>query len=126
MPLLFVTGILSLPESFRIVVNKMPQVRDHVEAETAKSVTAALKVGEQAAKDALTPGHGVDTGAMKAGITTRMTGKKEGEIVNPAFYGRFVEYGTTFMGAIPHMRPAARKMGDEFKRQMKSNLGKIR
>jgi HK97 gp10 family phage protein len=114
-----------LAESFRIVVNKLPKVRARVEAETAKAVEAALKVGEEAAKSALTPGHGVDTGEMKAAIKSRKTGKKSGEIVNPVFYGRFVEYGTAFMSAIPHMRPAARKMGEEFKKQMKSNLKRV-
>jgi HK97 gp10 family phage protein len=104
----------------------MPRVRAQVEAVTVKAVDASLKFGVDEVKRILTPGHGVDTGEMEAGISSRKTGKKSGEIVNPAFYGRFVEYGTAFMGAIPHMRPASRKMAEKFTKQMKSDLGKVR
>ena len=34
-----------------------------------------------------------------------------GEIVNPALYGRFIEYGTTSIQAEPFMRPAVERVG---------------
>jgi HK97 gp10 family phage protein len=113
-------------DAFRITVNKMPKVKARVEAEGARAVSAALKVGEEEAKRILIPGHGVDTGEMEAGITTRKTGEKSGELVNPTFYGLFLEYGTVHMDPIPHMRPAARKMGKELRKLVKENLGQIR
>lgn len=108
-----------MADSFVITTNKLPKIANRVEDAGSKAIDEALKVGEQDAKAHLTPGHGVDTGEMKAGITSRKHGKKEGQVVNPASYGRYVEYGTTFMEAIPHMRPAARKMGDTFIEEMK-------
>jgi HK97 gp10 family phage protein len=114
-----------LAESFRIVVNKMPRVIAEVEAATEQAVDEALKTGVDEAKLLLTPGHGVDTGEMEAGIASRKTEKTSGEIVNPSFYGRFVEFGTTFMSAIPHIRPAAHKMGEEFEKQMQDRLKRV-
>lgn len=113
-------------ETFKITLNRIPQVLREVEDKTDEAVDAALKVGQEEAVSLLRPGHGVDTGAMEASIDVRKTGKKEGEIFNPAPYGRYVEFGTTFMDAIPHMRPASQKMGEALQKEMADKLGSVR
>jgi len=49
----------------------------------------------------------VDTGVLKAGISTEPRGRFQWSIVSAAEYSAWVEFGTSRMGSRPYMRPMA-------------------
>lgn len=62
---------------------------------------------------------GVDTGFLKRQIRTRERSEQDGqmrfavEVPRGAFYGRFLEFGTSKMAARPFMRPAAESKAED-------------
>ena len=68
------------------------------------------------------------TGNLKRKIRTRERSEEGGnmrfsvEIPRSAFYGRFIEYGTSQMAAKPFLRPAAENKTEEAVEMMRSAL----
>lgn len=72
-----------------------PQLAAAGVRETLDQVVAGAKVRSR-----------VDTGEMRAGWTSRMTGPAEGEVVNEVEHTVYNEFGTRYMPAQPMLRPA--------------------
>jgi HK97 gp10 family phage protein len=53
-------------------------------------------------------------GGLSAGIVGKMISPLRARVSSGAFYAGYLEYGTSKMGARPHMEPALRKTEPEF------------
>jgi HK97 gp10 family phage protein len=79
-----------------------------------KARDSALLDGENTANDRLEKmdvGRGYD---LPVDVKKENIGHQSGKIVYDHFYGRWFEYGTTFIPAMPFMRPGHRKMRKTF------------
>lgn len=106
-----VEGVAELQRKFANMSGKMQRavVRD--------SLRSAARVVEKSARQKVP----VDTGRLKKSITQRVTVQSAvGEALigyrKEAFYGRFVELGTSKMAAQPFLRPALDENTDEIGR----------
>jgi HK97 gp10 family phage protein len=89
---------------------------------------ALPEIGQVVADDAkahLTPGHGYDTGKLAGSLTVGPIERK-GNVkfvkVGPTkegWYGRFIEFGTRLLAAIPFLRPARDRNAGTFKTRMR-------
>jgi HK97 gp10 family phage protein len=89
------------------------------------------EIGEIVRADAeahLTPGHGYDTGKMAGSIAV---GPVERQGLNRAYvkvgptkegwYGRFIEFGTRLLAAMPFLRPARDRNAGTYKTRLKAS-----
>ena len=74
-----------------------------------------IALGVEALSKQLAP---VDTGTLRASIHTQQIGNITWVIIVGVDYGKFVEYGTVFMDAIPFLRPA-------FERSLRSSVNEL-
>lgn len=78
-----------------------------------RALRKGMRKGANVVRDEARAKAPVDTGNLKRRIRTRERSEEEGnmryavEIPRNAFYGRFIEYGTSKMAAKPFLRPAA-------------------
>ena len=91
---------------------------------------ALPEIGKIVANDAaahLTPGHGYDTGklarSVAVGPVQRQSFHRWFVKVGPTkegWYGRFVEFGTRLLAAMPFLRPARDRNAGPFKKRLKA------
>lgn len=88
------------------------------------------EVGRMVADDAaahLTPHHGRDTGKLAGSIgvgPVERKGRTAFVKVGPTkegWYGRFIEFGTRLLAAIPFLRPARDRNAGPFKKRLKAS-----
>lgn len=78
-----------------------------------------MRQGANVVRDEIRATARVRTGNLKRNIRTRERSEQDGdmrfavEVTRRAFYGRFLEYGTSKMSAKPFMRPAAENKTEE-------------
>ena len=60
----------------------------------------------------------VDTHFLVDHITSKYLAKLEGRVIGEASYDGYVEYGTRYQPAKPHIRPALKIIERQFKRDM--------
>lgn len=78
-----------------------------------RALRKGMRAGANIVRDEARAKVAVDTGHLKRQIRTRERSDRDGnmrfavEVPRGAFYGRFLEYGTSKMAAKPFLRPAA-------------------
>lgn len=117
-----VEGIPQTTSTLRRVLNRVTGASAHVVRGSCARIVYRAK--------ALAP---VDTGALRRSITYRLqgtrgyvgctavpmpTGDRSRRIWGPAYYWRFVEFGTRYVTAKPFFRPAAEAERGRFKTEM--------
>lgn len=65
----------------------------------------------------------VDTGRLKNSITHQVTGDTEVQIGSAVEYAKYVECGTSRMGAKPYLKPAATESVGKVEQAFKNALG---
>ena len=88
------------------------------------------EIGEIVRADAeahLTPGHGYDTGKLAKALAVGPV-ERRGHIafvkVGPTkegWYGRFIEFGTRWLSAMPFLRPARDRNAGTFKTRLRAS-----
>lgn len=86
-----------------ILSNRLPSLPGLARAGIRAAVSKAVLDVESQAK-VRAP---VDTGALRASITGKLTGDTEGEVSTGVNYAVHQEYGTRFQSGTPFMHPAA-------------------
>lgn len=93
-----------------------------------RALRKGIRRGANVIRDEARANAPVDTGLLKRQIRTRERSEDEGnmrfavEVTRSAFYGRFLEYGTSNMGAKPFLRPAAEGRTEEAVASMRDAL----
>lgn len=94
-----------------------------------RALRKGMRKGANVVRDEVRAKAPVDTGNLKRRIRTRERSEEEGnmrfavEIPRSAFYGRFLEYGTSKMAAKPFLRPAAEGKTEAAVTAMRDALG---
>lgn len=84
-----------------------------------RALRKGMRKGANVVRDEARAKAPIDTGLLKRHIRTRERSEENGdlrfavEITRSAFYGRFLEYGTSKMAAKPFLRPAAENKTEE-------------
>jgi hypothetical protein len=105
-----------------IQFNRFAEIAAKLPRETGEVVQRTLLAIETRAK-LIVP---VDTGALRASITTEMETQTSGVCYTPQEYAHFVELGTTRMAARPYFTPATEAARGPFLKEMsdlESRLG---
>lgn len=93
-----------------------------------RALRKGMRQGANVVRDEARAKAPVDSGNLKRLIRTRERSEDQGnmrfavEIPRSAFYGRFLEYGTSKMAAKPFMRPAAENKTEEAVTKMRDAL----
>lgn len=101
-----------------VVVSRFRQAREWADDKTEDAVEKAIDEGEKAANIRLERANSQRGYNLPASVEKSKIGKHGGQIEYPEFYGRFFEFGTVYIDAMPFMRPGHRKMRAAFKREM--------
>lgn len=104
------------------IVSRFPAAKAAAHEAVQQARDKALDVGEDEAERRLERIDDTRGYALPTDIQQEKTGHQSGLIRYPEWYGRFFEYGTTYIGASPFMRPAHRKMKKEFVERMGDNF----
>ncbi len=93
-----------------------------------RALRKGMRKGANVVRDEARAKARVDTGNLKRKIRTRERSEDAGnmqfavEVPRSAFYGRFLEYGTSKMEAKPFLRPAAENKTEEAVSSMRDAL----
>jgi HK97 gp10 family phage protein len=93
-----------------------------------RALRNGMRAGANVIRDEARAKAPVDTGLLKRQIRTRERSEDEGnmrfavEITRSAFYGRFLEYGTSKLAARPFLRPAAETKTEDAVTKMRDSL----
>lgn len=93
-----------------------------------RALRKGMRRGANVIRDEARARAPVDTGHLKRSITTRERSDEGAdmrfavEVPRGAFYGRFLEYGTSKMAAKPFLRPAAEAKTEEAVSTMRDAL----
>lgn len=93
-----------------------------------RALRKGMRQGANVIRDEARAKAPVDTGLLKRQIRTRERSEQDGdmrfavEITRSAFYGRFIEYGTSKFAAKPFLRPAAESKTEEAVTAMRDAL----
>lgn len=93
-----------------------------------RALRKGMRRGANVVRDEARAKARVKTGNLKRKIRTRERREQEGnlrfavEVPRSAFYGRFLEYGTSKMAARPFLRPAAESKTEEAVTTMRDAL----
>jgi hypothetical protein len=110
-----------LSVSVRVESNRLPALAAAYPERAGREVRTALFNIEAGCKQR----SRVDTGAMRAGWQSQMTGPTEGEVSNPLEYTIFNEVGTVNMPAQPMAHPAADAEQGPFQARIAKALGDV-
>jgi hypothetical protein len=110
-----------LKVSVTVTSNRLPALAAAYPQRAGREVRTALFNIEAGCKQR----SRVDTGAMRAGWQSQMTGPTEGEVFNPIEYAIYNEYGTVNMPAQPMAHPAADAEQGPFQARIKAALGDV-
>lgn len=94
-----------------------------------RALRKGMRKGANVVRDEIRAKARVRTGNLKRNIRTRERSEEGGdmrfavEVTRKAFYGRFLEYGTSKMEAKPFMRPAAEEKTEAAVTAMRDALG---
>lgn len=100
-----------------VIVSRIPQAIDWADDKTSDAVDHAIDDGEKAANIAIERANSQRGYNLPATVEQERR-SKEGLIRYTEFYGRFFEYGTVYIDAMPFIRPGHRKMRKTFKSDM--------
>lgn len=101
-----------------IIQSRFRQAGDHARKQTHEAVEKALDEGEKAANIRIERANSQRGYNLPAAVEKQGTSYHSGLIEYPEFFGRFFEYGTVYIDAMPFMRPGHRKMRSTFKKEM--------
>jgi HK97 gp10 family phage protein len=101
-----------------IIRSRFKEAGEHARKQTHEAVSKALEAGEREANIRLERANSARGYNLPANVQKSPLGYHSGKIEYPEFYGRFFEYGTVYIDAMPFMRPGHRKMRKVFKEQM--------
>lgn len=102
--------------------SRFPAVKDAAHDLVRHSRDRALNVGEGEAEKRLERVDDTRGYELPIDIQQEKTGFQSGRIFYEPWYGRFFEYGTTYIPAAPFMRPAHRKMRKAFVEELGENF----
>lgn len=95
-------------EGWDEVENNLRKIAEHIDAQA--TIEDALSDGAEVVRDAIAANAPRNTGRLAGSIAISKQGREKYSVrIGPTisgFYGRFIEYGTSRMGAQPFMRPA--------------------
>jgi hypothetical protein len=107
--------------SVSVTSNRLPALAAAYSQRAGREVRTALFNIESGCKQR----SRVDTGAMRAGWQSQMTGPTEGEVFNPVEHTIFNEVGTVSMPAQPMAHPAADAEKPGFESRIAKALGDV-
>jgi hypothetical protein len=110
-----------LKVSVSVMSNRLPALAAAYPQRAGREVRTALFNIEAGCKQR----SRVDTGAMRAGWQSQMTGPAEGEVSNPVEHTVYNEYGTVNMPAQPMAHPAADAEQGPFQARIAKALGEV-
>jgi hypothetical protein len=110
-----------LKVSVTVTSNRLPALAAAYPQRAGREVRTALFNIEAGCKQR----SRVDTGAMRAGWQSQMTGPTEGEVFNPIEYTPHNEWGTVNMSAQPMAHPAADAEKPGFEARIARALGDV-
>ncbi|WP_310533131.1 HK97-gp10 family putative phage morphogenesis protein [Novosphingobium sp.] len=116
---------LSGPEVVKAAGRVLFVGADMIKAEAQRGITAGSVSGKGhvASKPGQFPNN--DTGTLKNGIRTAMTGPLEASVTSTAPYAGALEYGTSKMGARPYMRPSRDKSEPRIQKLFAKEIGNL-
>lgn len=97
--------------------SRFKEAANWADDKTEDAVKHAVDAGEREANIRLERANSQRGYNLPADVDGSSFGKS-GKIEYPEFYGRFFEYGTVYIDAMPFMRPGHRKMRAVFKSEM--------
>lgn len=94
----------------RVLKNRFPAIVAAADVKTQEAVEGTIsRINEGAQRRSR-----YDTGWMRAGWTSEMTGHHEGQVYNLVHYTIYHEYGTSMMSAQPMLRPSVEEQTERF------------
>jgi hypothetical protein len=114
-----------MPIQAKIVYNKLPQVRARFPREVSQIVREQIKVTEGDFKLNIQKYGAIDTSKMINSVDSDMTGEFTGEVVSPAEYSGYVNFGTRFMTARPFASDATVTAESEFPERFRELEGRL-
>jgi HK97 gp10 family phage protein len=113
------------------LVSNFPAVKKAGTEFVRKAVDDALEQGQQTANQRIERNDARRDYNLPADVNQERVGFQSGKITYDHWWGRFFEYGTVFIPAVPFMRPAHRvmrktfigMMGSEFEGWVKRRAG---
>lgn len=96
------------------IENRFPAAKEAMWDAVRAARDNALGEGEHEAERRLERANDSRSYELEIDVQQEKTGFQSGRIVYVPFYGRWFEYGTVHIAAMPFMRPAARKMWKRF------------
>lgn len=102
--------------------SRFPAVKDAAHDAVRAARDLALNVGEGEAEKRLEMVDNTRGYELPIDVQQEKTGFQSGRIFYEPWYGRFFEYGTTYIPAAPFMRPAHRKMRKTFVEELGDNF----
>lgn len=93
-----------------------------------RALRKGMRQGANVVRDEARAKAPLDTGLLKRQIRTRERSEENGdmrfavEVTRSAFYGRFLEYGTSKLAARPFLRPAAESKAEAAVARMRNAL----